>query len=248
MVLTVPCIQIQMRNFIICLKHGNKYGPEYVNTLESMVRRNCTMSFEFVCFTDDTKGINGTVRTMPLSNAYGVTGWWHKPLLFNPDNPVGIRGDTILYMDLDVIVFKNIDKLLTYEQGNFCVIRDFNRSANPQWQKFNSSVVRWQIGQHPQIYNDFTRTAASQVRRFHGDQDWLYAQVRDNFKFWPDEWIMSYKWEMRKRPPMIRRPDGIRDFVSPGVPTIKPETSIAVFHGDPQPGNCQDPWCKENWR
>ena len=237
-----------MRNFIICLKHGNKYGPEYVNTLESMVRRNCTMSFEFVCFTDDPKGINSTVRIMPLSNAYGVTGWWHKPLLFNPDNPVGIRGDTILYMALDVIVFKNIDKLLTYEQGKFCVIRDFNRSANPQWQKFNSSVVRWQIGQHAQIYNDFIRTAASQVRRFHGDQDWLYAQVRNDFKFWPDEWVMSYKWEMRKRPPMIRRPDGIRDFVSPGGPTIKPETSIAVFHGDPDPKHCSDPWCKENWK
>ena len=237
-----------MRNFIICLKHGNKYGADYVNTLESMVRRNCTMSFEFVCFTDDPTGINSTVRTMPLSNAYGVAGWWHKPLLFNPDNPVGIRGDTILYMDLDVIVFKNIDKLLTYEQGKFCVIRDFNRSANPQWQKFNSSVVRWQIGQHPQIYNDFIRTAASQVRRFHGDQDWLYAQVRKDFEFWPDEWIMSYKWEMRKRPPMIRRPDGIRDFVSPGVPTVKPETSIAVFHGDPNPKHCADPWCKENWK
>ena len=237
-----------MRNFIICLKHGNKYGADYVNTLESMVRRNCTMSFEFVCFTDDPTGINSTVRTMPLSNAYGVAGWWHKPLLFNPDNPVGIRGDTILYMDLDVIVFKNIDKLLTYEQGKFCVIRDFNRSANPQWQKFNSSVVRWQIGQHPQIYNDFIRTAASQVRRFHGDQDWLYAQVRKDFEFWPDEWIMSYKWEMRKRPPMIRRQDGIRDFVSPGVPTVKPETSIAVFHGDPNPKHCADPWCKENWK
>ena len=168
-------------------------------------------------------------------------------LLFNPDNPVGIRGDTILYMDLDVIVFKNIDKLLTYEQGKFCVIRDFNRSANPQWQKFNSSVVRWQIGQHPQIYNDFIRTAASQVRRFHGDQDWLYAQVRKDFEFWPDEWIMSYKWEMRKRPPMIRRPDGIRDFVSSGVSIIKLKP-IAVFHGDPNPKHCSDPWCKENWK
>ncbi len=237
-----------MRNFIICLKHGNKYGADYVNTLETMVRRNCTMSFEFVCFTDDTKGLNPTIRTMPLSNAYGVTGWWHKPLLFNPDNPVGYRGDTILYMDLDVIVFKNIDKLLTYEEGKFCVIRDFNRSANPQWQKFNSSVVRWQIGQHPQIYKDFIQTTASQVRRFHGDQDWLYAQVKKDFVFWPDEWIMSYKWEMRKRPPMVRRPDGVRDFISPGVPTIKPETSIAVFHGDPNPKHCSDPWCKENWK
>ena len=28
---------------------------------------------------------------------------------------------------------------------------------------------------------------------------------------------------------MHRRQDGIRDFISPGVPNIKPETSIAVF-------------------
>ena len=53
---------------------------------------------------------------------------------------------------------------------------------------------------------------------------------------------------MRSRPPMHRRPDGVRDFISPGVPAVKPETSIAVFHGDPQPANCQDPWCIENWR
>ena len=54
--------------------------------------------------------------------------------------------------------------------------------------------------------------------------------------------------EMRNRPPMHRRQDGTRDFISPGVPNVKPETSIAVFHGDPQPANCQDPWCIENWR
>ena len=109
---------------------------------------------------------------------------------------------------------------------------------------------RWQIGQHPQIYNDFIKTAPTQVRRFHGDQDWLYSQVFNtkDFEFWPDEWIMSYKWEMRSRPPMHRRKDGVRDFISPGVPAVKPETSIAVFHGDPQPANCQDPWCIENWR
>ena len=149
------------RNFIICLKHGTKYGPNYVNTLEQMVRRNCTVPFEFICYTDDTTGLNNSIRTMDLTGAYGVTGWWHKPLLFNPNNPIGDPGDTILYTDLDVIIFRNIDKLFSHKQGKFCVIRDFNRSANPQWQKFNSSVVRWQIGQHPQIYNCLLYTSPS---------------------------------------------------------------------------------------
>jgi hypothetical protein len=237
-----------MINYIVCLKWGNKYGPEYVNTLEQMTRRYCTLPFEFVCFTENPTGLNHTIKIMPLPTSYGVNGWWHKPLLFNPSLPLEDPKGTILYIDLDVIVFRSIDKLFTYKPGEFCVIRDFNRANNPQWNKFNSSVVRWNIGQHPQIYRDFIANPSSPVRRFHGDQDWLYAQVKRDFNFWPDEWIQSYKWEMRGRPPMVRNKEGIKDFISPGVPKIHPETSIAVFHGDPQPKHCQDPWCKENWK
>ena len=96
------------RNFIICLKHGTKYGPNYVNTLEQMVRRNCTVPFEFICYTDDTTGLNNSIRTMDLTGAYGVTGWWHKPLLFNPNNPIGDPGDTILYTDLDAVSYTHL--------------------------------------------------------------------------------------------------------------------------------------------
>ena len=63
------------------------------------------------------------------------------------------------------------------------MIRDFNRCNNPKWNRFNSSVVRWNIGQHPQIYRDFIQNPAAPVRRFHGDQDWLYAQVKNDFNF-----------------------------------------------------------------
>ena len=183
-----------MINYIVCLKWGNKYGPEYVNTLEQMVRRYCTLPFEFVCFTEDPTGLNNTVKVMPIPQSYGVNGWWHKPLLFNPSLPLEDPQGTILYIDLDVIVFRSIDKLLTYKPNEFCVIRDFNRCNNPKWNRFNSSVVRWNIGQHPQIYRDFIKNPSAPVRRFHGDQDWLYAQVKRDFNFWPDECVMSYKW------------------------------------------------------
>jgi hypothetical protein len=161
-----------------------------------MVRRYCTLPFEFVCFTEDPKGLNSTVRVMPIPQSYGVNGWWHKPLLFNPSLPLEDPQGTILYMDLDVIVFRSIDRLFTYKPNEFCVIRDFNRCNNPKWNRFNSSVVRWNIGQHPQIYRDFIKNPAAPVRRFHGDQDWLYAQVKNDFNFWPDEWVMSYKTKM----------------------------------------------------
>ena len=37
-----------MKKYVVCLKHGKKYGPEYVNTLAKMVKRNCTLDYEFV--------------------------------------------------------------------------------------------------------------------------------------------------------------------------------------------------------
>ena len=33
---------------IICMKWGTKYGPEYVNRLASMVKRNITIPYRFV--------------------------------------------------------------------------------------------------------------------------------------------------------------------------------------------------------
>lgn len=104
-----------MRNFIICLKHGNKYGPEYVNTLESMVRRNCTMSFEFVCFTDDPKGINSTVRIMPLSNAYGMRvpntrEWLGVSSYTTPTNGTFSVYSSVTYSLLDRILLDKYNK------------------------------------------------------------------------------------------------------------------------------------------
>ncbi|HEY1090992.1 MAG TPA: glycosyltransferase, partial [Burkholderiaceae bacterium] len=42
---------------ILCMKWGNKYGPEYVNRLYAMVRRHLRGEFRFVCLTDDANGV-----------------------------------------------------------------------------------------------------------------------------------------------------------------------------------------------
>ena len=44
-------------------------------------------------------------------------------------------------------------------------------------------------------------------------QDWLFENVKTDFNFWPDEWIQSYKWEMRGKPEMTRI-TGKRNFVT----------------------------------
>jgi len=80
------------------------------------------------------------------------------------------------------------------------------------------------------------------------DQDWIRNQIKTGYEYWPEEWIQSYKWEMRNRPQMTRGKNGKRNFAAPGEPDIKPNTSVAVFHGDPNPHNCKDPWVIDNWK
>lgn len=236
------------KNYVVCLKHGTKYGADYVNTLYNMVKRHLTLPFEFVCFTEDPTDLNPLIRVEALPNINSAHGWWYKMAMFNPDLP--IKGN-LLFIDLDVIIFKNIDRLFTYEPNKFCIIRDFNRSLRKDWSKFNSSVFRLRTGQFPAIWKDFTDNSQSMISRHHGDQDVIYyyiSKMPKSFLFWPDEWIQSYKWEMRDRRKLVRNKDGSRNFAQSEDPVIKPQTSIAVFHGQPFPHNCIDQWCKDNWK
>jgi len=58
--------QREKRANVVCMKWGTRYGPEFVNRLYSMVRRNTTWNIRFVCFTDDTNGINPEIECQPL--------------------------------------------------------------------------------------------------------------------------------------------------------------------------------------
>jgi len=235
-----------VKNYVVCLKHGTKYSSKYVNNLYSMVKRHCTLDFDFVCFTEDTSGLNPEIIYKPLPQNLGMSGWWYKPMFFNPD--LGLKG-TILFFDLDVVIFRNIDNLFTYEQGTFCICKDFNRSVRRDWNRMNSSVFRLQTGQHSNVYTDFIKDPKTAMRRMHGDQDWIFANIKSGFKFWPDEWIQSYKWEMRGRPKMVRNPKtGKRNWQEPGEPNLLPNTNVAVFHGDPNPEDCIDFWVAKNWK
>ena len=231
-------------NYVVCLKHGDKYGAEYVNILYSMIKRHTTIPIEFICFTENPKGIDPGVQIRPIPLHPDIKGWWYKPMFFNPG--LNLNGP-MLYMDLDIIIFKNIDHLFDYKPGEFCVLRDFNRCIQSNWDRMNSSIFRLHPGQHQNVYTEFMKDPKYHAARYHGDQDWLYANVKTHFNFFPDEWIQSYKWEMRGRPEMSRA-SGKRNFATKGIPNILPETSIAVFHGDPNPKDCIDDWFRENWR
>lgn len=225
-------------NHIVCLKHGNKYGVEYVNKLYSMCKRNSSVPFTFSCITEDANNLDPAINHIPLPS-YDIAGWWFKPWVFSKDFPV--KG-TILFLDLDLVIINNIDYLWNYNPDQFCIIRDFNRHRIPNWNKFNSSVFRFNSSDYHFIWDNLV-SDLTQIKKFHGDQDWIHSQLKRGFSFWPEEWIQSYKWEVRKREELINK-----RFRTIANPLVNSETSILVFHGEPNPHDVKDPIIVDNWQ
>lgn len=225
---------------ILCVRFGKKYGIDYVERLRNMVARHCTVPYEFVCLTDDDTAIDG-VRLIVQKNAGYQKGWWHKVHMFDPD--LDIQG-RVLYFDLDIIINANIDKLVDY-QDQFMGIKDFNRKFNPTWTWLNSSAMSWVHRNESEIWTKFKENPANAIV-LPGDQDWIWKIAQSKITFYPTEWILSYKWEIRSREELIYD-GGTRRFRTIANPIIPSECCVVVFHGEPKPEDVKDPFVVDNW-
>ena len=244
--IAIPRSATESKYTFLCLKHGTKYSSDYVNKLYNMVISNCTLDLEFVCITDNAKGINKNIRTIPTPP--GMQGWWCKPYIFSKDLPIS---GTVLYMDLDVVIASNIDKLFTYGNDRWCTVRDFTRVMRRDWKKYNSSIVKFTAGELDFVWSEFKKNQLDIQRKFFGDQDYLYDITHKTkaAMLYPDSWILSWKWEVRKDKsfkPGGRK--GSRQLKTIEDVTPRVECCVCVFHGDPNPENCQDPWVVKNWK
>jgi hypothetical protein len=224
---------------VICLKHGIKYASIYVNNLKKMVQRHLTLDHKFYCFTDDEKDIDAGIEIKKLP-ALPYEGWWWKPYVFN--NEHDYQGNINLFLDLDMVLIGNINKLFDHDIEKFYGLEDPGRI----WGRHNrlgSAVMRWPKGQYSDIWHKFNKEA---VRKYRGDQDWVYSLYKDQINFYPTKWIMSYKWEVRSREEL----NGFgkqSSFKTVKDVSTDPETCILAFHGYPQPHQVKDPIIVNNW-
>ena len=209
-----------------------------------MCKRNITTDYQFHCITDSPKDLDPHINTIQLPNDPAIKTWWSKLWMFGADFP--LKGN-ILYFDLDVIIFNNIDHLFTHNPGKFHIIRDFNRCRVKDWKMSNSSVMRWEAGTMNYLWDEFKANSSKIMSQNHGDQDWITKRATDDINWFPDDWIRSYKWEMIGfKDTKLLNKDGKKIFRKPA--DITPENKVAVFHGEPKPFNCGDNWVVENWR
>ena len=228
---------------VLCVRFGNRYGREYVERLRNMVARHLTVPYEFACLTNDPTPIEG-VRNIVIPEQKYPRLWWHKVHMFDPS--LGIT-NRILYFDLDVVIHANINKLVETANNDFFGIKDFNRSFHSNWNYLNSSAMTWIGGQSFDIWDQFKTSPEQVMKRFPGDQDWIWNIAKDRIKFWPNDWLMSYKWEIRDKSELVLV-NGRRNFVEVKTPHIPPECCVTVFHGDPKPQDVKDPFVVDNWK
>tara|TARA_B100000214_G_C23971362_1_gene630310 strand:- start:2214 stop:2843 length:630 start_codon:yes stop_codon:yes gene_type:complete len=209
-----------------------------------MVKRHTTIPYEFHCITEDPKGLDAHINVIKLPSHPGIKTWWSKLWMFGEEFP--LKGN-VLFFDLDIIIFNNIDALFTHNPGKFMIIRDFNRCRmGDSWQNSNSSTMRWQTGTMNFLWDEFHADPGRVTRRFPGDQDWITSRAKNEINHFPDDWIRSYKWEMIGFKDTKARRGPKWTFLK--EPVVKKENKVAVFHGEPKPFNCGDKWVEDNWK
>jgi hypothetical protein len=210
---------------IICMKWGDKYGAEYVNKLYAMVKRNITIPFQFVCFTENSEGINPDVAIYPLPSL-GLPEdiperGWLKLATFK--KPLEDLTGTALFLDLDVVIVDNIDAFFEFD-AEFALCFDQKKKA-----QFigNSSVYRFEIGKHSEVLEFFNENFDFIKKQHRNEQAYLSYQMnaKKALKFWPKEWTPSFKYHCIPSFPQ-------NFWRSPYVPD---GAKIILFHGKPEP-------------
>lgn len=238
---------------VVCMKWGDKYGPEYVNRLFNMVARNTTLPFKFVCFTDDSKGLLPEIDARPLPQMDlppDKERGWRKLSLFRKD--VGLEG-RVLFLDLDTVIVGNIDGYFTMD-GKFIFIKHWKPSEKHGIGE--TGVYRFEAGELQFLYDEFMANMEKIKASYRHEQAYVgdVLSKRGLAAFWPQEWMPSFKYT-------CMRPFPLNFFLEPVLPK---GAKMVIFHGNPTPDQALSgkvkgikkfvrfvktpEWLKRNWR
>ncbi len=165
------------------------YDPEWVQKVCNMVARNLSLEYEFVCLSNIDFELEGG-SVIPLR--YNFPGWWSKLELFRNDLP--IKGDRILYLDLDIVITSDLTSLLEYAWDAEIMICSPFGTDRGNWKKekkvfgYNSSVMVFKNPITFQIWKKFIQRPKYWMNTYRSDQDYMKVNFPD-FPMFPDKWI-----------------------------------------------------------
>ena len=180
---------------VCCVKEGDKYDSDYVNTLYLMTKRYLTIPFDFICLTENSQNLLKQIKVINLEDK-SIKGWWNKCLLFKP----GFLNGICLYLDLDMIILKNIDEFIINNKclNILCNPVSFN---NKNYYKINSSMMSWNADEKEfnKIWFQYSEnklfydTHKPSINEIYGDQK-VIIESNVIYKFFPTDKIRYFKF------------------------------------------------------
>lgn len=232
---------------VICMKWGTLYGPEYVNRLHAMVRRNTRRPLRFICFTEDAKGLHPGIEVQPLPPiripAHHQRFPWRKMSLWGES--LGDLTGQVLFLDLDLVVTGDVDGFFDHAPGeDFVVIRNWTSRPPAAGERAigNTSCFRLRVGSNAHLLAtveaDFDGTFAA-----HRIEQVFLSRHAHSIAFWPEGWCVSFKHSLLPPwPARLWRPAA-----------LAPGTRLVAFTGKPDvhdvlAGRWPAPWYKKFYK
>jgi hypothetical protein len=145
-----------------------------------------------------------------------------------------------LFLDLDLVIVDALDAFFEHP-GRFLIIRDDDlfrpkplRKLNPARDRFlhsvgNSSVFRFEIGQHSYILDAYLADPKGAAERYEISQQFQSAQLaaHGDLAYWPSDWCVSFK--------NACVPRGLKSYLAD--PAVPAGARIVVFAGTPKMGD-----------
>jgi hypothetical protein len=209
-----------------------------------MVKRNTKLPHEFVCVTDDAKGIDKDIRVVPLwENPCPNYGDGKRPNCFYRLRAFApemgeLFGERFIWLDLDCIITGSIDHLIDM-RTDFAIWR-----PDGERMPCNGSLVAHKTGTRIQIWTRFDKRRIHPTRGLRGtgmcgsDQAWIALNLKST-----DEFIGQkdgvYSW--RSHIDVIEQNRALPN-----------NASIVFFNGGVKPwdlvGDSTAPWIQEHYR
>jgi len=207
---------------VLCLKWEDRYGPEYVNRLYSMVARNTKRPLRFVCFTDDRTGIRPEVELHdmpPFDLPEAMRRHPFRRMFIFQEKLADLTGP-VLHLDLDLLVSGSIDELFDFRpDSDFCVAENWTQLGQGIG---NMSVFRFKVGSLTHIWETFRADPMQQMRIHRNSQTFVCRNLR-HVDFFPPEWCLSFKHSILPRWPLNL-------FLTPQLPR---DARTIAFTGKP---------------
>lgn len=218
-------------------KKKMKFTAEHVNVLRNMVKRHLHMPHEFVCITDDSKGIDKDIRIIPLWSDHRNLGGCYVRLKAFAKNMESLIGPRFAWMDLDTVILNDITPLFK-RPDPFVMWGDTNPTT-----PYNGSLVLMQAGARSQVWEKFVPKTSIPEARQRGyvgtDQAWIGACLGPREPKWDTkDGVYSFRVHLQ----------GEKGAIMP----VPPNARIVFFHGSADPSHPglreKYPWVQQNWR